>query len=181
MRREQKLIYSIVIRIGRRIAADARNASNLFVTVGLIQVRHDDPVPTALLFKSYLPGAIFDHNNGIDKTVSSCKMHEDRSFFLPLQWRRLRKSHTWNFALLFWKRVTLPRVWKTLGSHCHFLRDSTKPRLNYVQLPFRFCSISFSSDSLSFIGPISVERQTGGSNAGTAVNAILIKRRRISQ
>lgn len=81
VRREQKLIYSIVIRIGRRIAADARNASNLFVTVGLIQVRHDDPVPTALLFKSYLPGAIFDHNNGIDKTVSSCKMHEDRFFF----------------------------------------------------------------------------------------------------
>lgn len=102
-------------------------------------------------------------------------------FFLLLQWRQLRKSHTWNFALLFWKRVTLPPVWKTLGSHCHFLRDSTKPRHNYVQLPFRFCSISFSPDSLSFIGPISVERQTGGSNVGTAVNAILIKRRRISQ
>lgn len=36
---------------------------------GPIQVRHDTAVPGALLFKSYLPGAIFDHNNGIDKTV----------------------------------------------------------------------------------------------------------------
>lgn len=36
---------------------------------GPIQVRRDTAVPGALLFKSYLPGAIFDHNNGIDKTV----------------------------------------------------------------------------------------------------------------
>lgn len=41
------------------------------------------PVPTVLLFKSHLPGAIFDHNNDIDKTISSCKMHEVRLFFSP--------------------------------------------------------------------------------------------------
>lgn len=97
------MVYSVVVRIGRRIAADARNASNLFVTVGLIQVRRDDPVPTALLFKSYLPGAIFDHNNGIDKTVPSCKMHDGRFFFpffsFPSFARGACKSRS-NFAIL---------------------------------------------------------------------------------
>lgn len=113
VRRGQKLIYSVVIRIERRIAADARNASNLFVTVGLIQVRHEGPVPTALLFKSYLPGVIFDHNNGIDKTVPSCEMHEHRFFLLfslsPFASPCRVKSRTTNIAFLRRRCVNLPR------------------------------------------------------------------------
>lgn len=52
--------------------------------------RRDRTVPDALLFKSYLPGAIFDHNNGIDKTAPLMQNAWGRIFFLfcPTTFRR---------------------------------------------------------------------------------------------
>lgn len=54
--------------------------------------RRDRTVPDALLFKSYLPGAIFDHNNGIDKTVPLMQNAWGQIFFSLLIGRTFRRD-----------------------------------------------------------------------------------------
>lgn len=81
---------------GGRIAGDARNASNLFVTVGLIQVRHDATTPSP---RPSYSNRIFQEPFSITTTVLTkpfphvkC-MRTDSFFFLSLSSLPFRAGH----------------------------------------------------------------------------------------